>query len=399
MILVLIIFLIYLIGKFFNVNKLVGKCEPKYKGGSSYMINYKKIAISQYNKYDKCIKMTNELKDKIIANHKGLPGLILGYEIIDNNIKEDSYLNNVMMQNNIETSKTDNIVKDDRSELVLQMLNKAMNYGSVPNTYVLIFISDHNIWNIPNKPHMNDIMNLPIFCFAKEEGDKNPVFPDVTFERFDFDEKYGNTNRLNWKDSIELINKNIYDEEKQALIYFKGAMTGQYSYNLRNKLFNYNSSLDSEYMKLEKLQKGDYTPIYEWSRYKYLLNLPGHYPWSNRKKYLFLLESPIIDINVDVKCYDNNHQLMSFIDLIISKEKYINYTYHYESINGKEKNENQQIQKLYDFINNTVNKLEKNKSYYNKYHNRAKSIKNTLLSLDPYEYIYECLVQNAKYIN
>lgn len=47
-----------------------------------------------------------------------------------------------------------------------------------------------------------------------------------------------------------------------------------------------------------------YIPVWEFAKYKYLLNLPGHYPWSNRMKYLFLTKSLVINVSVTTKGSD-----------------------------------------------------------------------------------------------
>ena len=46
---------------------------------------------------------------------------------------------------------------------------------------------------------------------------------------------------------------------------------------------------------------GSKQPMYEWAKKRILLNLPGHQPWSYRRKYLYLLRSVVFHVDTHVE--------------------------------------------------------------------------------------------------
>jgi len=72
-----------------------------------------------------------------------------------------------------------------------------------------------------------------------------------------------------------------------------------------------------------------YEPLYEWSKYRYLLNLPGHYPWSNRYKFLFLLQSLVVNVEVETRNIDPGFIDSPYVSLI---DSIIENNVHYTSI-------------------------------------------------------------------
>jgi hypothetical protein len=64
---------------------------------------------------------------------------------------------------------------------------------------------------------------------------------------------------------------------KKDILYFKGGPTSKNKTKIREKL-----ELLSDNIVVVDLKKDNYRPYYEICNYKYVLDLPGNYPWSVR---------------------------------------------------------------------------------------------------------------------
>ena len=110
--------------------------------------------------------------------------------------------------------------------------------------------------------------------------------------------------------------------------------------------------------------------LYIFCKYKILLNLPGHYPWSNRFKYLFLMDR-IITINIDPETYYKDESWITFIDYLVKPNKhYIDLKFKYYRIDGITKNDKEYIKKCETNNANEYNKIIKKLQYI--YNNQDK---------------------------
>lgn len=389
------------------------------------------VVNKQYEKY-KPYNIPKNIDNIFLDYQKNLDGLIVRY-IIDNDNKNDKEFVNIdktfydMMYNNLVETKRKKgrkLEADNRAEVILNIIRKSLKYAKnnnkpIPNTHLYIFISDHNIWYDPNKPETEIILKIPIMCLAKPNDQPNPIFPETTFEHFSFESKFDYEKSLSWQQSVEIINKHIKDYKDNKLkrensIFFRGAYTGSYSHNIRTNIFKdyekqYEKEKKSNIITLEHSGRNNYTPIYDWYKYKYQLNLPGHYPWSNRFKYILLLDSICINVNVNTINYDKNRSIIykdapyiTFIDLFVDNTEYIEYIYNFEMIDSIPIHQIEKTKELYSFISNTVNKLNNDDSFYNEWYNKGQKIKDRLESLTDnaiYEYIYECIIKNSELVN
>ncbi len=396
---------------------------------SGFKYHVRKVAAQQYLPYiGNRIEADSDLIDKILEFHRGQLGMIIGYIISNSSVRIDEELYSRMRKNMLENSRQINFENtiDDRPNVVLEMIQSALTYGkeckrSIPDTYLLIYISDHNLWQDPEKPYMDYINKIPVFCFAKPNTDINPLFPETSFGSFSFKEKYDKESSKNWDQSVEIIDtevaqKRAIHEHKQPVVYFKGAFTGKFLYNIRENIFNLHRKFNNSLLKLEKLIPGKYTPVYEWYKYKYLLNLPGHYPWSNRLKYIMLLDSIILNVNVmsvnwkSLEKREFNFKdpaYITFLELFVDNSYYINYDFISESVTDKSGrttaiDEHKKIKDLYIFIIKTVQRCEKNPAFFNKWRKKNKEAKMILHKLNNEsinEYICECIIQNSRIIS
>jgi hypothetical protein len=134
-----------------------------------------------------------------------------------------------------------------------------------------------------------------------------------------------------WDEVKNIIKKNKYAklknfELKKNVIFFKGTATTKKTFKLREDLEEYaRKRKDFLEIKLDGWQH--YEPVENFSKYKFLLNLPGHYHWSNRLKYLFLMKSFVINVNTQSIFIQNIKIMLSVHLLIFSSRKNSILTY------------------------------------------------------------------------
>jgi len=108
--------------------------------------------------------------------------------------------------------------------------------------------------------------------------------------------------------------------------------------------------------------------ICDFTDYKYLLNLPGNQPWSYRFKYLFLMNSLVINVDVRQKCRSSGHSnetWINFFDTIFEPNvDYINLTYYWKE--DDEIYNNYEFKKLISNLKETYGFLDSNIEQYKK---------------------------------
>lgn len=206
---------------------------------------------------------------------------------------------------------------DDRIISYENMLKNTISKYPIKNCVLPFFISDR----IPYEY----TMKIPLIVHAKPRNTYYPIFPDNTFLNISINKKYG-LHSYDW-DKMKQIISDYKVKHKINKIYFKGTPTGQRRGDLRRLLLE--NKPNNMIIKLDAWK--DFEPIYKWKKYKAVINLPGHYDWSNRFKYLFLLDSVIINVNTiyhykyDIEYIDEPY--MSFIDYFVKQDvDYYNIT-------------------------------------------------------------------------
>ncbi len=378
----------------------------------------------QYKPYTTSFTVDKEFIEKLVSFHRGnekyapYKTSTLGYIIKDGVVKLDEVVAKEMKQITLK-AKPGQMASDERPQVVLDMIQNSLDYAKrvgkmIPDTYLLISISDHNIWQEPGRPNMEFINQIPIMCFAKPGQDLNPLFPETSFGQFSFEEKYDASTSKNWEESVKYIDEKVKEMklqnvQKEDVAYFKGALTGKYLYNIREKLLNLHKKMKSPSILLDD-PEGPYTPVYDWYKYNVLLNLPGHHPWSNRLKYLYCLDSYIINVDVTQTKWDRNRTkieyrnepYVTFFENFVDSSYSINYNFMYEPTEGKlDRNIDSKISDLYSFIEGTVERLKTDKEYATGWKNKldkAKDIIHKLTNDAIYEYISDCIIENGKRI-
>jgi hypothetical protein len=299
----------------------------------------------------------------------------------------------------------DDVLKeeDKRIEHIYNMINNTIKYAlkknkPVPDTELYIWLSDRVPW------YNNIDKRFPIYVFSKPINTQFILFPDNTFDCMTQDAKYS-TQCSDWDDTKKSILKKAmtidYDDKKDK-VFFKGTATGQYHTNIRDNLNK--SSADNTWLSIKLDGWSSYMPMEQFCEYKILINLPGHYPWSNRFKYLFLMKSLVINVDVfsiDTENAEFEPEWTTFINLLVEPDKhYLNIImkYYYSS----DKNEKiKNIQLNYDSSQYVLKELKNiyenrdNEKYQKIISNGYETI-SKLNNSDIYEYIYECIIHNSK---
>jgi len=120
-----------------------------------------------------------------------------------------------------------------------------------------------------------------------------------------------------------------------------------------------------------------YVPMYEFCKYKYLLNLPGNQPWSYRMTKILLMNSLIFDVTImqtyiieeNNKTYEEKNEkwVQIYSDYFIANEDYIEVIYDWtESVTS-----DLEVIKIYDKINELYKYYENNKDEYLKITNNG----------------------------
>lgn len=210
--------------------------------------------------------------------------------------------------------------KDNRISHTIKMINYSMEmYGPIKDTYVIYWMHDREAYELLNS-------NFPLFVNCIANCKMQLIMPDITFVDISFKNKYGTEEVYDWDASKKLINE-YQPTERIHKIYFKGANTGQKRHKIR-EYFNRYQKNSKMLIKLDAWN--DYEPMYMWKKYDALLNLPGHYDWSNRFKYLFLMDNLVINVNPIIND-DGEFQKRSktFIDF------YVKPNVHYYDVDVK----------------------------------------------------------------
>ena len=290
--------------------------------------------------------------------------------------------------------------------------NNNNNNNSSFETCILLYMSDRIIW------HITDIdKQLPICLFAQPNNNNYILIPDMTFHNNSEYARYG-INGINWADQKALFTKTTTGtHDKKDIIFFKGMNTTLYNHNLREYIKN---NLDSETDILFKnamyykwLTKYNYESVETFSKYKFLLNLPGRYPWSTRLKYLYLSKSFIINVRVKTLGDGNEDFYKSFVDLIVPDTLCFNidmtYYYYDEKTHNKDNKANREAQasrytklnnaeclKVYKQIKQIYYKYRKHNPNNNKNVIKAYNLINNFTINDINEYYYNIITMNYK---
>ena len=277
--------------------------------------------------------------------------------------------------------------KFSRKKIIIEVITRNIKilekqFGSLPNFFIPFYLSDS---------HFYSDNSLPFFVEAKPKNKKGILYPDRNYytifvenDSITYDE---------FKKNVKI--KSIDIDKKEDIIYFCGANTGAYKHNIRMKLKNI---VDEKSDKKYHIHIEDtYVPMYDFCKYKYLLNLPGLQPWSYRMTKILLMDSLIFDVTImqtyiiekNEKSYEDKNEkwVQIYSDYFIAGEDYVEILYDWtESVTS-----DLEVIKIYDKINELHKYYDNNKDEYIKITNNA-TTKANIFNNDIFDKTYQYLM-------
>lgn len=333
-------------------------------------------------------------------------------EDADNRRKEPNKI--VLARPRIENGKLhfNTASTNDRPKYLYNQLENTLKWAKknklkIPDTTLYVWISDRFPF------HVEEIAQFPICVFSRPEGLNIPILPDETFYCMTIDKKYS-ANCHDWDDMKSIIYNKCKDiKNREPVMYFKGARTGQYELDLRQKLLEY-SEKHKGHPPLDIRLDGwiNYQPIYHMCKYLYLLNLPGHYPWSNRLKYILLMDSVVINVNVELINMEPSYtdrKYISFIDYVVGQDNYVEIVYKYYRMSISHRQDKEKVAKLEMYqerefenfiktLNDVYEDIRKHPQKYKKMIKKAQELTNKLTNDRIYNYLYRYILLNSEAI-
>ncbi len=254
------------------------------------------------------------------------------------------------------------------------------------NLFIPFYICDTHFY------HDN---NIPFLVESKPRNKKGILFPDSN----NLSMKLEN-HMINYDEFLKIVDEKKCENEnkKKPLIFFSGANTGSDKHNVRMKLKGI-SEKDKNY----KIFVDDtYFPLYHFCEYRYLLNLPGHQPWSYRLTKILAMGSLVVDINVlqqysEIKEY-NEQWIQCYLDFFKKDEDYVQIDYPWI----ENRTSDDYVYKLYYQINQVFEYYENHQDEYQKIVKSAER-KSKMMSMKIFEetllYIIFSLNEKMKMVN
>lgn len=331
---------------------------------------------------------------------------------------------------------------DERVTRNENLINQTIQYAKrlglpVPKTKLHIWVSDRQPWMLSGVDH-----KVPIYVYAAPLNSKFILFPDNSYDCLETSQKYTGSG-LNW-DQIKLKFNEYHTDSKQEekqdtpiskqdVIFFKGTPTTLKHSRLREQLYlnsvndtlctgkeslfkpsNLRNTNDIDIILRNDIKRGklsermvvqldawkSYVPVWEFAKYKYLLNLPGHYPWSNRMKYLFMSKSLVINVSVITKGSDYIDEPFETISDYIFKPSVdyldINMTYFVPKNRHALNTPVEQVTENNRVYNDILSAVDVSADIYTKITNSAYDKANALNLDHIYKYMYHLILFNAE---
>jgi len=254
--------------------------------------------------------------------------------------------------------KRKNIIIDIIKNRFIELKNI---YKKLPDMFIPFYISD---------THFYQDNEIPFFVEAKPKNKKGILYPDKDYYSIKLENKTIDYDKLK-----KILHKKNCDDisKKKPIIYFSGANTGSDKHNIRYKL----KKISENNNKFDIHISEKYVPLYDFCNYKYLLNLPGHQPWSYRMTKILLMNSLIFDVTImqkyiieeNNKTFEDKNEkwIQIYNDYFIPNEDYIEIIYDWTASVTSDL----EVINIYDKINELYKYYENNKDEYIKIVNNA----------------------------
>ncbi len=271
---------------------------------------------------------------------------------------------------------------DSRKERILSIF--ARNIKSLyqnkkihSNAFIPIYVSD---------THFYENNDLPFFVEARPKNDKGILYPDQNFYFINM----GNQQNINYDQfKTTLHQEGCASRVKRPVLFFRGANTGADKHNMRMKL----KEISANDPKYEIHIKEQFMSMPTFCDFKYLLNLPGHQPWSYRFSKILAMDSLVFHINV-LQSYDggksyNQKWIQFFDEFFVNGEDYVELDYHWM----EHKTSNNDVIKIYQQLNELYIFYENHPELYKKMVQNAHR-KTDLITMDVCDYVIQFLLEH-----
>lgn len=298
--------------------------------------------------------------------------------------------------------------RDYKIRSIVKLLQSTIDWAilhhlPVPNTTLFFWLHNHPLINV----YPEEITDFPLFVYTKTLGQKSILFPDTTYNSFNVYLENGGP-CLPWDEQRQLINRNIGDAAKIDKVYFRGEDAfNAFGSDIRRMLFE-NKHKDWV-MKLHPWL--EFGQVWDWSEYWYILNLPNRGNWSYMLKYLLMMKSLVISVNLVNTKLDGylssspmpSGKNISFVDyVLVPGIDYVEIQYKYYGCfsdyptRNISKQVNEEDKKL-------LGSIEKAHKYYSEHsYERREIAKNGARKVEQltesriYQYMYVAMVLNRE---
>lgn len=283
----------------------------------------------------------------------------------------------------------ENTTMDNRKSVFIDLFDKTKQYISSTGRE----FSDCVIYLYVIDSYNYDYQDLPFFIIAKPNNKKGILIPDNTFRCHNMHQRC-----YDWDHTKKVVRENCDRDsdmdkcEKINKVFFRGANTGEDKHNLRGLL-----EKEAETTEILDVTIGSHQiPLYEFCKYKYLLNLPGHQPWSYRFKYLFLMHSLVINVDLRQNYGKSfNGTWINFFDSFFEDGvDYVNLVYEWYEKDSKKNEENYKI--LVQEIIDVHDKFENDQDAYKKMVDAGYKMATSITQDIIYEAVYMLVEAYAK---
>lgn len=332
-------------------------------------------------------QIKTKIYDQIISNIKDFIFTDSTFEKLKNILSDERFKHTtvcVIIQKGILKIVYDSPRNEKKRKYeILQLIRDSIKYYKqkniqFPDVLFYLYVSD---------TYAYQYQDLPFFIMAKPSNKTGILIPDNTFYCHDIKKKC-----YDW-DNVKNECNNV-DHDKKNFIFFAGANTDKNRQNIRSGLYKLETSKKIN-IPLKILLQQPKLSLCDFKKFKYLLNLPGNQPWSYRFKYLFLMKSVVINVNV-IQLYsekrDWNQQWANFFDIIFEKNvDYINIDYSWKRTddNLNKKSFDNLVTKLSEIYNEYENDDEKYLKMSNNGYEKANMITKSLINESIYILFYE----------
>jgi hypothetical protein len=284
--------------------------------------------------------------------------------------------------------------EESRSTQIINLISDSMAYArrlgrSIPSTRLFLYCSD---------VYAFEHQELPFLVMAKPKNKRGILIPDNTY----FAHLAPSGLHESWSEiKQKCAEKQTPWVDKEAVMYFRGADTDKHKQDVRSSLSDICCEESQRgYGSIFKVFLEGREELAEFARYKYLLNLPGKQPWSYRFKYLFLMRSLVINVDVRQRykgASEYNDSWVNAFDAIFEPNvDYINLIFHWEE--GNSEHNERERQNLIKSLRDVHYFFERNgEACHQIVENGSRKI-DVLSDEFIYDYIYHLVVYYAKII-